>query len=289
MNTTTHMVANRVYTTIQPLAEEMLINPAKNYTFDLSHLSVIAVEGLRALEFLQGQLTCDVRAVAADKFQQGALCNLKGRILALMDIVDNQGVQLILPKDLLTDTLNSLTKAALLSRVVLCEHPTNRVIGVYSAQLSDFLAVPSLKVGQAFAAEGYYIYAVAENYYVAIVTSDVDTPFTFFEKRGSLAWHSAQLNRKIAALYPASRGLFLPHQLELHKTHYLSFDKGCYKGQEIIARMHYRGKLKSNFHLKSVFLQTQPEIGVTHTELDAQVVDFCINHSGAYDILCLAK
>lgn len=63
------------------------------------------------------------------------------------------------------------------------------------------------------------------------------------------ASHDEELKLGHVLIYPETRGLFLPHQLELDKKGYISFDKGCYKGQEIIARMHYRGKVKTDFKL----------------------------------------
>jgi len=74
-----------------------------NTLFDLSRFSTITVSGPRASEFLQGQLTCDVNQVTAHQIQAGALCNLKGRILAMMEVVDWQGLKLVLPADLAAD------------------------------------------------------------------------------------------------------------------------------------------------------------------------------------------
>jgi len=70
--------------------------------------------------------------------------------------------------------------------------------------------------------------------------------------RGSLAWHFLQLQHKRVEIYPSSRGLFLPHRLDLHISGYIDFNKGCYKGQEIIARTHYRAKLKHTLALFTV-------------------------------------
>jgi folate-binding protein YgfZ len=53
------------------------------------------------------------------------------------------------------------------------------------------------------------------------------------------------IKQGIPVIYPETSGQFLPHDLNLHVLNGISFDKGCYTGQEIIARMHYRGKLKT--------------------------------------------
>jgi folate-binding protein YgfZ len=72
---------------------------------------------------------------------------------------------------------------------------------------------------------------------------------------GSLTWHTLKLYQKQIDIYPESRGLFLPHRLGLHLSQYISFDKGCYKGQEIIARTHYRATLKHE--LKTYIIRTE--------------------------------
>jgi folate-binding protein YgfZ len=63
-------------------------------------------------------------------------------------------------------------------------------------------------------------------------------------------------------IYPESRGMFLPHRLNLHKSTLLSFDKGCYKGQEIIARTHYRATLKHTFQCYTVVYSEPLYIGM---------------------------
>jgi folate-binding protein YgfZ len=63
-----------------------------------------------------------------------------------------------------------------------------------------------------------------------------------------------QLKQQRIEIYPESRAVFLPHRLGLHQRDYISFNKGCYKGQEIIARTHYKATLKHE--LKVFTIQT---------------------------------
>src|SRR5690606_29050247 len=57
-------------------------------------------------------------------------------------------------------------------------------------------------------------------------------------------WHSLDICSLIPTLYPETSELYLPHELNLPELNAVHFNKGCYTGQEVIARMHYRGKLK---------------------------------------------
>ncbi|HHG8558750.1 TPA: folate-binding protein YgfZ, partial [Legionella pneumophila] len=76
-----HLVNNRSLITFRPIESELLLNKQKNYLFDLSYLGVIDFLGEKSIDFLQGQLTCDLRLVSDVSMIQGAQCNLKGRIL----------------------------------------------------------------------------------------------------------------------------------------------------------------------------------------------------------------
>ena len=62
-------------------------------------------------------------------------------------------------------------------------------------------------------------------------------------------------------IFPETSGLFTPHELNLPKLNAVSFNKGCYTGQEIVARMHYRGKLKQHLHLIDLQTTKDPKPG----------------------------
>lgn len=94
------------------------------------------------------------------------------------------------------------------------------------------------------------------------------------------------IHEGIPAIYPSTSGRFLPHEINLHKLNAISFDKGCYTGQEIIARMHYRGKLKKQMYLASIIQNNLPNPGdVIYAKVDStikecgMVVDVCCDPS----------
>lgn len=260
----------------------------KNYLFELPHLGMISVNGPRAAELLQGQLSCDVNHVNSTTMRKGALCNLKGRVQALVDVINWQGLKLVLPCDLINQTMDSLAKAAMLSRVVLSPDSDYKLFGFYLNNPEDLLPSPLTAELNAFSAvstDDSYCYAIGDNFYLII--NIAKTAFTLTDPfisqqqmRGSLAWHRLQLDRPRVEIYPESRGAFLPHRLNLHKTDYISFDKGCYKGQEIVARTHYRAKLKHG--LKNFFVSSklplhsgQKLLNLSDNAEIGELVDFC--------------
>lgn len=256
----TYPINNRTLTTFRDLENELTLLPQKNYLFDLSYLDVIDVVGDKAIEFLQGQLTCDLNTISDIQMIQGAQCNLKGRILALMDVINWQGVKLILPKDLQEATINSLNKYALLSRVSLKTNPHFHIFGFYLQNQKDIIPdtefFPNTLYSQTYNARSC-CYHLGNGFYVFLVLAEdaQEIQQRFMDKEqflGSLTWHTLRLSHKQIEIYPESRGQFLPHRLDLQQTPYVSFNKGCYKGQEIIARMHYKATLKHQMNIYKI-------------------------------------
>lgn len=281
------LVNQRVLTRYTEIPQELNLKPDTNYLFDLSYRSCITVTGASNVEFLQGQLSCDMRKVNQTQIQSGAFCNLQGRILALVDVIDWQELLLILPQDLSLSILSALTKTALFSKVQLQPTHHYKIFGFYLQNPQDHIPFAANLPNKPYAAlshEQYYCYCIAEQLYIFIVRSEKqetdDSPLSHNEWRGSLAWHWLQLHKGRVEIYPESKGKFLPHRLDLQHKGYLSFDKGCYKGQEIIARTHYRATLKHG--LKLFIIQTTEPLQAglklfqTHAQQEiGELIDYC--------------
>lgn len=288
MNWQEYKINDRALTYFSSLTEEFSIQQHKNYLFDLSCLSVLGVEGTQTDEFLQGQLSCDIRQVTPEAMRQGAICNLKGRVLALLDVLNWQGFKLVLPKDLLGSTQASLNKAAMLSRVKLEPQTNYRVYGFLQNNVED-LTLKEFPLSKApyglTNTDSACCYHLDNNFYILLVPEEqiswLSQPFLEAgQLRGSLSWHQLRLKHKELAIYPDTRGLFLPHRLDLHRSGYLSFDKGCYKGQEIVARTHYRAKLKHQLALFTIETKEELRAGKKlFNESDAietgELIDYC--------------
>ncbi|MDA9271859.1 folate-binding protein YgfZ [bacterium] len=296
MSLTPYLINNRELIAFLPLQQELKFTSDKNYLFNLSYLKVLNIIGDRGSEFLQGQITCDLREVKANQMQQGALCNLKGRILALFDVIDWHGLHLILPQDLMSDTQASLNKTALFSQVKLEPSTGYQLLGFQLNQPNDtipFNAKLPLEKHGVIQGDNYCCYHLTHNLYIFIVTTpSIQNEIDIFmpnQWRGSLAWHALQLQTHQVEIYPLTRGLFLPHRLGLQHSGHLSFNKGCYKGQEIIARTHYRAKLKHELKLFKIQTNKKLQSGLRLFNSDGKVeigelIDFCPTDNGQYMI-----
>jgi len=182
--------------------------------------ATLACLGPDALTFLQGQLSCDMREVSSHKLSLACYCNPKGRVIAApyLYAVAN-GFHFIVPADLAQLLIASL----------------KRVIVFSKATLQDISAeVPT--------------YPVLENPQFEIAhgmgfTLSLATPAP------SDAWQARLIEAGVPTIGQAQSGQFLPHDIGLVALGAVSFTKGCFVGQEIIARMQYKGKLKK--HLES--------------------------------------
>lgn len=89
-------------------------------------------------------------------------------------------------------------------------------------------------------------------------------------------WKQAEIQQGVAMIYPETSELFLPHDLNLPKLHGVSFTKGCYTGQEIVARMEHLGKLKKSLKTINITTDHIPQRGstITHNNLHGILVDY---------------
>lgn len=252
-----YTINSRSYSQLEPLPQDLEFEKECAYAFDLSNHVILEVKGDNAETFLQGQLTCDMQQVTGDKTIPAALCNLQGRILALVDVLNDKGFKLVMHKDLLDIVIKTLSKPAMFSRVKLEINNTLTVIGLYPNQSAD-------------CTKKYELVPIhlKENYLSTLAN------------KSQLAWHKLNLDQGVITIYPQTSGLFLPHNLGLHNTACVSLTKGCYKGQEIIARMHYKAKLKYEF--KTLTFKWEGEIypgdrlieKESHKDI-GELVDFC--------------
>lgn len=255
----------------------------------LDNLCLIDIIGKESLNLLQGQVTSDVKSVNELTGQRTVFCNLKGRIIAMATIIKQAHFGLILQKDMVPFLIPTLQKVAMLSRVNLKERPSTFLIGFIGKEIPEpftinIEAIPlhSIMVTETFSfyKNGIHsgIFILSEQQWQAL-----SIEFKNNLQNASL-WEQQQLLQGQFDIYPETEGLFLPHRIDLHKTSVISFNKGCYKGQEIIARTHYKATIK---HTLAFFtLDDTPEIlrgerlldPKTHAEV-GQIIDFGVDET----------
>jgi folate-binding protein YgfZ len=228
---------------------------------DLSHRGLIAVRGADAEKYLQGQLTNDIHVVSDTRSQLSAHCSPKGRVLACFRIFRHDNtIYLAVPETLLEPTLERLRKYVLLSKVTLEAETGLAQMGYASAKGTHHLQ----ELIKPFPEE---IDAVTHP--DGLTAIRIPGPRPRFELIGNAAalkniwsklavhaapvgagpWELLDILAGVPDLYPETADTFIPQMLNLDVLGGISFKKGCYTGQEIVARTHYLGKLKRRMYL----------------------------------------
>ncbi len=218
-----------------------MLQPESHQFFDLSHLGLLKISGNGAAKLLQGQLTCDINQLQEKQGLFGAHCNPQGRVISLFHVFHvEQYYYLLMPHSLLSVAAAALNKYAPFYQCKV-ETVSNGVFVVGARDNSTH-----------FDAAASYTYPDSGRtiYLLLAAPSKALAPYS--------NWHCLDLLEGIPAIYPETSGLFLPHDLNLTQLEAVSFTKGCYTGQEIIARMHYRGKPKNHLYRGNSKLKLAP-------------------------------
>ncbi len=213
-----------------------------NY-FDLSSYGVISLEGDDTKRFLQGQITADIEQISTAQAGLSALCTPQGRMRSLFLLVslsDNRFFCL-LPQELLQPTLETLSKFAVFYKTTLKDVSAEWVVLGKDAEKSQPLSVSIASA------------AVVIDWYGnrQIHLEPITTAFEALKNNQNKVlnyqeWLVKDIISGVPRLYSSTIDTFLPHNLNLPELFAVSFNKGCYTGQEVVARMHYKGKLKSH-------------------------------------------
>ena len=239
---------------------------------ELSSCSLIRFSGEEARSFLHNQLSCDVAGLAPGRSTFGAYCTPKGRILASFLLWQSeQGYFMQLPSSLHEPIQKQLSKFILRSRVKAAGVSSDWVlIGVAG---KDAASLVQRVVGQApGSAHGVVhvdgtavINLPTDRYEIAVPRGKAHRTLEMLaagaEKADQERWQWLDIRAGIPTITPATQEAFVPQMVNLDLIGGVSFEKGCYPGQEIVARMHYRGTLKQRMYLAHIAGTDNPRPG----------------------------
>lgn len=275
---------------------------------DLSHLALLRAQGAEAEGFLQGQLSNDIRLVTNSHSQLSAYCNPKGRMLAIFRIFKYDDAYLLqLPAALAEATLKRLGMFILRAKVTLATADPGLISfgiagpnaarhlqelwGPVPAQVDDCRSDATLTVIR--------LPGVTPRFQLI---GPVSTIGPLWERLKSVAtpvspqvWRWLDIQAGVPSILPGTVEEFVPQMTNLDLVGGVNFKKGCYPGQEIVARMHYLGRLKQRMVGAHVASITPPLPGapVFAPNFPGQsagtVVDAQAGPSGGYDLLVVAQ
>lgn len=257
-----------------------------NILIDLASNGFLIVSGVDAKKLLQGQLTCDLEKITPTKSALGALCNPQGRVISLFRLfMIGSDYYLQMPKDLLLTTSKALQKYAVFYKVTLTISPTLQTIGLSGSNLLTNLPFLPKNSDEVMHQDDITIIRLPGN---LIRYEMIGEPSSIKKQWGNLlkltqpapenTWKHCNIRTGIPSIYSETSEKFLPHEIQLDKLNAISFEKGCYTGQEIIARMHYLGKLKNRLYRARVQSSHTPQYGdpiYAEQARGGYIVDYC--------------
>ena len=227
----------------------------------LSHEGVLAVIGTDASKFLQGQLTCNLNYLSETHSSLGARCTQKGRMQSSFRIVlEPEGCLLAMARELVEPQLADLKKYAVFSKSKLTDDSAHWArFGLYKgdAALNSLGIHLPAETDSVARADGLIAIRVsherAELWAPAEQSEDLSQRLkTQLSEADLNHWLLRQIRDGIGQVMGETRELFIPQMLNLQAVGGVSFKKGCYTGQEIVARMQYLGKLKRRLYRLSL-------------------------------------
>ncbi|PIB46126.1 aminomethyltransferase [Pseudomonas sp. 2822-15] len=236
----------------------------------LTHEGVLAVRGSDAAKFLQGQLTCNLNYLSDTQASLGARCTQKGRMQSSFRILlQGDGVLLAMATELLEPQLADLKKYAVFSKSKLTDESAawarfglsnaDQTLATFGLELpadTDSVVRTDTLIAIRVSVNRAELWVPAEH------AETVGQQLASQLQQADLnAWLLGQIRAGIGQVMPQTRELFIPQMLNLQAVGGVSFKKGCYTGQEIVARMQYLGKLKRRLYRLSLDAAQLPEPG----------------------------
>jgi hypothetical protein len=284
-----------------------------NIISDLSYLAIIEISGADAESFLNGQFTINIEKISEHQLQFSAWCNPKGQVKTTFYIYHHaDNFYILLPEELKVSFLKQLSMYILRADVQLTDQSDSLTRLGLRLEISDLgqsdllnLLPDNLAVLPLAATETELSSRQSRYIIVTDIEQAESIRNTLTEKLADIdpsVWQFLDIQAGIPWLTPETSEKFLPQMLNLDLMEALDYQKGCYPGQEIIARLHYRGELKRNLYLATCTSKETPGPGASivspenktvgtaiqaQTEVEITYLLAVIDNDSIQDNLCL--
>jgi len=274
------------------------------FVADLSDNALVAVSGDDAAEFLHGQFTNDVRALAPGRAQWNGWCSAKGRLVATFLLARRaDGFLLMLPAEIAPAFARRLAMFVLRSKAKIADaSPGFARYGIAGDGAAAFIAqhwgeAPAPL--DAVEKDGAVAIALDASRFLAWVPASAPALADALRAAATLAgreaWDREAIRAGVPTIVAATQEAFVPQMANFELVGGVSFQKGCYPGQEIVARTQYRGILKRRMALVHVAGDARPAPGdsVYSASFGEQAAGMVVNvardPAGGFDALVVAQ
>jgi folate-binding protein YgfZ len=273
----------------------------------LTHLGLVGCSGEDAQTFLHSQLSNDVKQLNPDRSQYAAYCSAKGRVLAnLLLWQEHNTYYLQLARSLLSSIQKRLAMFVLRAKVKLVDATEPRAVmglagGAAVSALREWIPALPLQahqvvhdpaVGTLIVLPGARFELIAE---IESAKRMWDRLATVLTPVGTPCWEWLEIRNGIPLITPATQEQFVPQMVNMELIGAVNFQKGCYPGQEIVARTQYLGQLKRRMVLAHVGGDAMPQPGdeLFNDAPEGQATGMVVNcqsaPDGGYDLLAVVQ
>ena len=269
---------------------------------DLSHLGLLELDGVDASTFLQGQVTNDIKQLTGNNAHYTGYCNPKGRMLALFLAFSHHGhLHLQMPKELVESIAKRLRMYVMRSKVVITDVSGSIIkLGLSGSNAAELLAtifpdIPNQDFELANSEKGALIKlpGAAPRYEIFTNPDEAQIIWNALKLHakpvGAASWEWLEINAGIPDVTLKTQEEFVPQMLNLDALNAINYKKGCYTGQEIVARTHYLGKVKRRTQLAHLVTTVAPVVGDNIVDASKQaigkIVRCALAIEGGYDVL----
>ncbi|MEX3074187.1 tRNA-modifying protein YgfZ [Vibrio alginolyticus] len=210
----------------------------------LDNLGMITMVGDDKKSYLHGQVTCDVVSLEKDQSTLGAHCDAKGKVWSVFRLFHHHdGYGMIQPKTALDVELTEIKKYAVFSKVTI-EQSSDVILGVSGVKADNFIASLTEETGNVREINGGTAVKVEDNRWLLAVSNDAAQ--TIVETSDAALttnqlWNRFDIEAGLPFVSSSAQNEHIPQALNLQALGGISFTKGCYTGQETVARAKYRG------------------------------------------------
>ena len=229
----------------------------------LNTVGALEVRGHDALTFLHNLSSCDIKTLKKGEWRKGAFCNPKGRAMFIFDVLRyREGGLLLVPIVQMEPLIKHLSIYIMRADVQLLPQSPKAlsIMGIIGADTVHWLVHRHTYVAQHQETEhnedlilatkdGTYARAYAIGCKDALCTLEKEANLQGIARIDQNAWKYCEILDGESMVYPSTSATWIPQMLNLDLVGAVNFDKGCYPGQEIVARIHYLGNVKKRTFL----------------------------------------
>ncbi|WP_029684373.1 tRNA-modifying protein YgfZ [Tatumella saanichensis] len=238
----------------------------------LDDWALVTARGQDSTSYLQGQLTLDVAALAEDDHRLAGHCDAKGKMWSSLRLFhDTEGYGYLLRRQVREQQLTQLKKYAVFAKVTLSADDSRMLTGIAGAGAREALAphfpqLPDSNRPRVIAGDNLLLWLPAPTERFLLIAGEETTASLCQElNHAQLAeshqWLALDIAAGLPVIDPATAGEFIPQATNLQALDAISFKKGCYTGQEMVARAKYRGANKRALYWLAGAGTTVPQAG----------------------------